>query len=285
MVKSLATNFDMLKALVPAPLSDYVANTPEGIIASQLTVAAVFFSYLTSPPNVLGGLLDYFRDFTGNRGVAWTTADMGKSARALGKGTYGTVSETFLTAEGLKKLGDGGRASGGRVVVKKLKDLEQTEIEAYFNRRVQTGRGTGYFATFLGGSKAEDDGRRSRLDPRMLVWEYEGSRTLRSFMTDANFPLNLEPYYYKRGQQPQDLEPLVQARGEAAGGRREAEMLRKAMMDILRAANTLHTKGLVHRDIKPANILVSEVARGQVMRLIDLGACADLRCFLVYCCR
>jgi hypothetical protein len=39
--------------------------------------------------------------------------------------------------------------------VKKLKDLEQTEIETYFNRRVQRGGGGGYFATFLGGSKGE----------------------------------------------------------------------------------------------------------------------------------
>jgi len=61
------------------------------------------------------------------------------------------------------------------VVVKKLKDLEQTEIEAYFNRRVQRGGGGGYFATFLGGTKGEENElSRAQLDPRMLVWAYEG---------------------------------------------------------------------------------------------------------------
>jgi len=39
----------------------------------------------------------------------------------------------------------------------------------------------------------------------------------------------------------------------------------------------LHNCGIVHRDIKPANVIVSETGRGQVYRIIDLGACADLR--------
>ena len=37
----------------------------------------------------------------------------------------------------------------------------------------------------------------------------------------------------------------------------------------------LHSAGLVHRDVKPANIIFSESQRR--FRLIDLGACADLR--------
>ncbi len=37
----------------------------------------------------------------------------------------------------------------------------------------------------------------------------------------------------------------------------------------------LHAAGLVHRDVKPANIIFSESARK--FKLIDLGACADLR--------
>lgn len=37
----------------------------------------------------------------------------------------------------------------------------------------------------------------------------------------------------------------------------------------------LHRAGLVHRDVKPANIIFSESARK--FKLIDLGACADLR--------
>ncbi len=115
------------------------------------------------------------------------------------------------------------------------------------------------------------------MDPRILVWEYEGSKTLRTLMTDPAFPLNLEPYYYNRGQNPEDKSPLPPARGETSEGRREAEMLRKVMTDLLRATKILHSIGIVHRDIKPGNLLVSEVPNGQVLRIIDLGACADLR--------
>ena len=37
----------------------------------------------------------------------------------------------------------------------------------------------------------------------------------------------------------------------------------------------LHTAGLVHRDIKPMNIIYAEQQKR--FKLIDLGACADLR--------
>jgi len=108
----LATNFRILKALAPAPLSGYIATTPEGI-ASQLTGAVAMFFYLTTPPNVLGGLFDYVGALSDKGGSTWTSADIGsKMGRPLGKGTYGTVSEAFLTEEGLKKLGAGRRASG-----------------------------------------------------------------------------------------------------------------------------------------------------------------------------
>lgn len=110
----LATNFRILKALAPAPLSDYIATTPEGI-AAQLTGAVALFFYLTTPPNVLGGLVDYIGALSDKGGSTWTSADIGsKMGRPLGKGTYGTVSEAFLTEEGLRKLGTGanGRANG-----------------------------------------------------------------------------------------------------------------------------------------------------------------------------
>ena len=37
----------------------------------------------------------------------------------------------------------------------------------------------------------------------------------------------------------------------------------------------LHSAGLVHRDVKPMNIIFAE--RQKRFKLIDLGACADLR--------
>ncbi len=37
----------------------------------------------------------------------------------------------------------------------------------------------------------------------------------------------------------------------------------------------MHSAGLVHRDVKPANIIFAENEKR--FKLIDLGACADLR--------
>ena len=41
------------------------------------------------------------------------------------------------------------------------------------------------------------------------------------------------------------------------------------------SVQALHTAGLVHRDIKPMNIIYAEQQKR--FKLIDLGACADLR--------
>eukprot|EP00802_Teleaulax_amphioxeia_P009962 Tamp_09987.p1 GENE.Tamp_09987~~Tamp_09987.p1 ORF type:complete len:556 (-),score=45.57 Tamp_09987:430-2034(-) len=271
-------NFRILKAAIPAPISGYIATSPEGLTSQLAGLLALIF-YLTTPPNVLGGLFDYAGAVSDKGGNPWLSTDIGRMGRALGKGTYGTAYEAFPTDDGLRKLRNGGRMSEGRAVVKKLIDLRQAETEAYFNRRLKRGGGGGYFATYLGGSQPDPEAEASRtqLDPRMLVWEYEGSRTLENFMTDPNFPFNLENYFYKRGQQPQELPPAVPDRLAEGDERRATEMLRKIMSDILRATKALHASGIVHRDIKPANILVSEVPTGQVLRVIDLGACADLR--------
>jgi len=270
-------NFRLLAGVLPSPLGDYIATTPLGI-TQQLVVLTVVATYFTTPPNVLGGLLDYIGR-AADKGSSWQPSDVGsRLGRALGKGTYGTAYEAFPTEEGLSKVRNRGRDSGGRVVVKKLIDQSQAEIEAYFNRRMKRAGGRGYFATYLGGSQQQaQDAGTQRLDPRLLVWEYEGSRTVENFMTDPIFPLNLEPYFYKRGQQPENMICAPRARGEVSDGKREVEMLRRIMTDILRATALLHKCGIVHRDIKPANLLISESPRGQVVRVIDLGACADLR--------
>ena len=41
------------------------------------------------------------------------------------------------------------------------------------------------------------------------------------------------------------------------------------------AVQAMHAAGLVHRDVKPANIIFAEQEKR--FKLIDLGACADLR--------
>ena len=134
-------NFRIVKALLPAPVAGAVADTPTGIL-TQLVGALGVLTYLTTPPNVLGGLLDYAGGLSG-AGAPWEPADISKLGRALGKGTYGTAYEAVPTEVGAKKLKAGGRDSGGRMVVKKLVDVSQAEIEAYFNRRVSRAGGGG----------------------------------------------------------------------------------------------------------------------------------------------
>lgn len=44
---------------------------------------------------------------------------------------------------------------------------------------------------------------------------------------------------------------------------------------MLAFVQALHNAGLVHRDVKPMNIIFAEDEKS--FKLIDLGACADLR--------
>ena len=82
------TNFGIVKALVPPLFSDHIPTTLEGL-ALQLTAVTAFLFYLTTPPNVLGGLFDYFGGFSnkGSAARAWITSDIGSKGRDLGKGT------------------------------------------------------------------------------------------------------------------------------------------------------------------------------------------------------
>lgn len=62
----------------------------------------------------------------------------------------------------------------------------------------------------------------------------------------------------------------VQMGGTIWNGRWE-ELKAQSFMDL----QSLHSAGLVHRDVKPLNIIYAE--RQRRFKLIDLGACADLR--------
>ncbi|EFJ43255.1 hypothetical protein VOLCADRAFT_96564 [Volvox carteri f. nagariensis] len=102
-----------------------------------------------------------------------------------------------------------------------------------------------------------------------LVWYYEGDNTLVTLMEKREFPYNLEPLLFGR--------ELRAPRGPV----RELVTIKETMRQLLTAVGACHANaGIVHRDIKPANCIVS--TRDKKLKLIDLGAAADLRIGINY---
>ncbi len=81
---------------------------------------------------------------------------------------------------------------------------------------------------------------------------------------------------------PYNLEPLLVGRELRLprGKRRKLVTIRLAMRQLLQALKACHATGIVHRDIKPQNVIVSPAERR--LKLIDLGAAADLRIGINY---
>ncbi|HVU99522.1 MAG TPA: protein kinase [Puia sp.] len=53
--------------------------------------------------------------------------------------------------------------------------------------------------------------------------------------------------------------------------RKDVELLRRMVTDILRGLAYLHSKGIVHRRLKPSNLLVGETTQGPVVKITDFG--------------
>ncbi len=86
----------------------------------------------------------------------------------------------------------------------------------------------------------------------------------------------------QRREFPYNLEPLLFGRELRAprGPVRELVTIKEAFRQLMQAVAACHSVGIVHRDIKPANCIVSE--RDKKIKLIDLGAAADLRIGINY---
>ena len=87
-----------------------------------------------------------------------------------------------------------------------------------------------------------------------LVWDYEGDKTL--------------AYYLRRRD-------CITALAADLGGIPEETVVPTVMAQLFECLSEIHAAGLVHRDVKPANIVLCE--KEKRFKLIDLGACADLR--------
>jgi len=201
--------------------------------------------------------------------------------KSLGEGSYGQVFEGTLTAA------DGGAS---RVVLKRFKPRVAGaaaffEAEHVLNVYATAKAGAGV-APFLGYVDVGDADATPRLAAGVwLCWRYEGWKTL--------------AYYLRR----RDCEAAL----AADVGVGEGDVVATVVGDVLTALRSLHAAGLIHRDVKPQNVVLAEPAvvaaedarlgRGGSaaprvsrsgsasaasaaaprMKLIDLGAAADLR--------
>ncbi|KIZ07424.1 putative Serine/threonine-protein kinase SNT7 [Monoraphidium neglectum] len=167
----------------------------------------------------------------------------------MGQGAYSTVFEGLMDLDGVQE----------RVVLKRVKQgvegaEEMVEMEALMNINASKGTARGAVAAFLGYCWVEPRDAAGELTPGLwLVWRYEGSNTLASYLNRRD-----------------GLDALAADLGVAP-----SDVIQTATGQILSALAELHAAGLVHRDLKPANIILAEAERR--LKLIDLGGCADLR--------
>jgi len=169
--------------------------------------------------------------------------------RQLGEGSFGQVFEgTWQSPSGVE-----------RVVLKRVKAKvqgadEMQEMELALNQYAAKAA-RGHCADFIGYSAVSDEeARRSTLTTGLwLMWKYEGSRTL--------------DYYLRRRDTIRALARDLDVP--------EASVVPTIMKQIFSSLEAFHSAGLVHRDVKPANVIFAEEERR--FKLIDLGACADLR--------
>lgn len=135
-----------------------------------------------------------------------------------------------------------------------------------------------------------------------LFWRYDGKRTLSQFLRSPLYPMAsapprprtpsphiitaAHPSRHHQTPPPTSSSPLpspLQNLAEALFGsdlaysfaEPELPVAQLVLEQVLKSLLSLHSSGIVHRDVKPLNLVLSE--REKAFKLIDLGACADLR--------
>uniref|UniRef100_A0A7S0N222 Protein kinase domain-containing protein n=1 Tax=Pyramimonas obovata TaxID=1411642 RepID=A0A7S0N222_9CHLO len=186
--------------------------------------------------------------------------------KQLGEGSFGVVYEGTLTK--------GNRTQA--IVLKRAKakvqgSEEMADIERLINERVVR-RAAGSCARYLGSCKVTSGAASTY--PRLteglwLIWRLEGRYTLSHYMRYSTFPRELvDPLL---GEDLKGNTRIVKTNGPAV----DLIVAQKVMQNILSSLSGLHNAGMVHRDVKPQNLVLVEGER--CFKLIDLGACADLR--------
>lgn len=227
------------------------------------TLLAAVSAYLFVPPGVLPGAIDYYisAKLRANKDVGKDDIIIG---RKLATGGFGTVFRGDLKTPSGELV---------PVIVKKAKEFGQAET--WMNERMARlpGKHCAEFVTAFDGSDPNAPVKPGKIAPAdqgdvWLVWKYEGDSTLANAMESRDFPYNLEETLLGRELRL------------PKGIRRRAITIRVAFKQLLEALAAAHSVGIVHRDIKPQNCIVSD--RDKKIKLIDLGAAADLRVGINY---
>jgi len=260
-------------------------------------IAGVFLGfYVLTPPGLLFALFDIYIVSPIDKALEtkWSGRDFTIGSR-LGGGNFGTVFEATVTDFGVMKLR---KKEKTRVVLKRIitdeeelrknfaqrtlfgtslvggtvarGNFETGKVESYFNERVRrygfSGSFAAYLGAFVGSIRMKEEGNETVTlsAGQWLVWKYEGTMTVDSYIVKPEFPYNMEQQLFGK-----TLESLPD-------DRRQIVVIKEICWQVLAALRDMHRVGIVHRDIKPSNILVAENSK-PVVKLIDLGAAVDLR--------
>eukprot|EP00898_Chlorokybus_atmophyticus_P007096 jgi/Chlat1/7388/Chrsp6S07418 len=238
-------------------------NSGPTITPTGVALLGLLLAYLMSTPGVLPGFLDLLLAAPLDR-VLRPPGRLKKSdftlEKKLGQGAFGTVWSAVPSTKAAKD------ALGGDDVMAVLKRASQFGwAEAWMNRRVRRAcpNTCALFVDFFPDREGDDPEAKDG-GPLWLVWRYEGSSTLFDAMQKRDFPYCMEEIVLGRSLD-----------GELDPGAARASIVVKAMLrTLLKSLASLHREGIVHRDVKPQNVVL---AKDGTLKLIDLGAAADLR--------
>ena len=208
-------------------------------------------------------------DFVRERALGGVRADTLVLQKRIGQGSFGAVytglklKSPTEQSRAAQRLTEDDPCVDRRVIIKqgltaKLGARELADTEVWMNRRARRSLSLSRVcAPFVGAFEVGDESGAGGLarGATVLVWEYEGERTLESFLTAPDWPYNLEVPLFGREQSGSDEE-------------RALRVVRTVLAQVLDALATLHATGIVHRGASCAR-----TAGGRAIEHVHVQVC------------